>query len=107
MGLFAADPALSRRLNEYCDQVLLGKVTSSMQENPSYPGLQSLTMTIDVKIISTSTGDVQQIQASAVGAGYSLEKPEAMRRKGWQPVCAPNCKARSSKNQPSRAYRQR
>jgi hypothetical protein len=71
-ALFAADPALSRQLNEYCDQILLGKVTSSIQENPSYPGLHSLTMTIDVKIISTSSGDVQQIQASAVGAGYEI-----------------------------------
>lgn len=71
-ALFAADPALSRRLNEYCDQILLGKVKSSIQKNPSYPGLHSLTMTIDVKIISTSSGDVQQIQATVVGAGYEI-----------------------------------
>lgn len=70
--LFVADPAVSRRLNEYCDQILLGKVTSSVQENPSYPGLHSVTMTIDVKIISTNTGNVQQIQATAVGADYEI-----------------------------------
>jgi hypothetical protein len=70
--LFAADPTLSRQLNEYCDQILLGKVKSSIQENPDYPGLHKLTMTIDVKIISTSSGNVQQIQAAAVGAGYEI-----------------------------------
>jgi hypothetical protein len=70
--LFAADPALARRLSEYCDQILLGKVTSSIQENPSYPGLHSLTMTIDIKIISTRSGDVQQVRTAAVGAGYEI-----------------------------------
>jgi hypothetical protein len=72
-SLFAADPALSRRLNEYCDEILLGKITSSVKENPDYPGLRSLTLTVDVKTISTKTGDVQhQFQASAVGAGYDI-----------------------------------
>lgn len=73
--LFAADPVLLRRLHEYCDQVLVGKVTSDMKENAGYPGLLSLTMTIDAKIISTSSGIVQhQVQASAVGAGYRAEE---------------------------------
>jgi hypothetical protein len=71
-ALFAADPALSRQLNEYCDQILLGKVTSSIQENPAYPGLHKVTTTIDVKIISTSSGNVQQIQAAGVGADYDI-----------------------------------
>jgi hypothetical protein len=71
-ALFAADPALSRRLNEYCDQILLGKVKSGIQENPDYPGLHKMTMTIDVKIISTSSGDIQQIQAAAIGADYDI-----------------------------------
>jgi hypothetical protein len=70
--LFPADPALSRRLNEYCDQILLGKVKSSIQENPDYPGLHKVTMTIDIKIISTRSGNVQQIQAAAVGADYDI-----------------------------------
>jgi hypothetical protein len=70
--LFAPDPALSRRLNEYCDQILLGKVTLNIQENPDYPGLHKVTMTIDVKIISTSSGNVQQIRAAAVGADYDI-----------------------------------
>lgn len=73
--LFAVDPALSRRLNEYCDEILLGKITSSVKENPDYPGLLSLTVTVDVRIISTSSGNlVHQFQASAVGAGYSLQE---------------------------------
>ena len=72
-ALFAADPALSRRMNEYCDEILLGKITSSVKENPDYPGLHSLTLTIDVKAISTKTGDVEhQFQASAIGAGYDI-----------------------------------
>ena len=70
--LFAADPALSRRLNEYCDHMLLGKVRSSIQENPDYPGLHKVSMSIDIKIISTSSGDVQQIQTTAVGVDYDI-----------------------------------
>lgn len=68
--LFAADPAISRSLHEYCDQILVGKVTSDLQNNPVYPELLKLTLTIDIKIISTNTGNVEhQIHASAVGAG--------------------------------------
>lgn len=73
--LFAADPALSRRMAEYCDQMLVARVTSSVKDNPSYPGLLSLTLTLDAKIISTQTGDVQhQFQVSEVGAGYSPQE---------------------------------
>jgi hypothetical protein len=71
-SLFAADPALSRRLNEYCSHILLGKVRSTIQENPDYPGLHKVTIMIDVKIISTGSGDVQQIQAAAIGADYDI-----------------------------------
>jgi len=75
-ALFAADPALSRRLGEYCDEILVGKVTSSStNENSSVPGLLNVTLTFDGKIISTSTGEVKnQFQASAVGAGVNAEE---------------------------------
>jgi hypothetical protein len=73
--LFAADPILSRRLHEYCDQIVLGKVSSSLQDNPVAPGLLKLALSIDLKIISTGTGEVQrEIQASAVGAGYEADE---------------------------------
>lgn len=71
-SLFAADPALTRRLNEYCDQIFLGRVTSSQKDNPVAAGLMSLTLTLNGKIIATRSGDVQdQFELSAVGAGYS------------------------------------
>ena len=69
-ALFAADPALSRRLHDYCDQILLGKVSSDLQRNPTYPDLFKLILTIEIEIISTSNGKVEhRIRVSAVGAG--------------------------------------
>lgn len=73
--LFAADPVLSRRLHEYCDQLALGKVSSNVHDNPAAPGLLKLTLSIDLKIISTGTGEVQhEIQASGIGAGYNADE---------------------------------
>ena len=73
--LFAADPILSRRLHEYCDGIALGKVSSSVHDNPVAPGLLKFTLAIDLKIISTGTGEVQhEIQASGIGAGYGADE---------------------------------
>jgi hypothetical protein len=84
--LFAADPALSRLMAEYCDKILVARVTSSTADNPSYPGLLSVTLTLDVKIISTRTSDVQhQFQISEVGAGL---KPEESRTNAEERVAA-------------------
>jgi len=74
-SLFAADPAVTRQLNRYCDKVLLGRVVSTEKQNPISPGLLSLTLTLSGKIISTRTGDIQhEFELSAVGAGYSTEE---------------------------------
>jgi hypothetical protein len=75
-ALFSADPVLIRRLGEYCDEILVGKVTSSSaEENPSVPGLLNVTLSFDGKIISTSSGDVNnQFQASAIGAGVNAKE---------------------------------
>jgi hypothetical protein len=76
--LFSADPALSRRLHDYCDQILLGKVSSDLQKNPIYPELSKLTLTIEIEIISTSSGRVEhQIRTSAVGAGSDAGEARA------------------------------
>ncbi|HLI92068.1 MAG TPA: hypothetical protein VKU83_00595 [Puia sp.] len=72
---FAADPSLSRRLHEYCDQIVLGEVSSIMQDNSVAPGLLRLSLTINLKIISTGSGEVQhEIHASAMGAGYEADE---------------------------------
>lgn len=75
-ALFSADPVLIRRLREYCDEILVGKVTSSnTEENPNVPGLLNVTLSFDGKIISTSSGDVNnQFQASATGAGVNANE---------------------------------
>ena len=76
--LFSADPALSRRLHDYCDEILLGKVSSDLQKNPIYPELSKLTLTIEIEIISTSSGRVEhQIRTSAVGAGSDAGEARA------------------------------
>jgi hypothetical protein len=73
--LFAADPSLTTRLHEYCDHVFLGKIVSTTNEIPISPGLLSLTMTLEGKIIATDTGNIQhQFEISAVGAGYSPQE---------------------------------
>jgi hypothetical protein len=75
--LFAADPVLVRKLAAYCDYLLIGKVTPSMAENPNFPGLLTMTLTVDVEIISTRTGNIEhQFQVSEFGAG---QKPEEAR----------------------------
>ena len=77
-SLFAADPAQTRQLNQYCDHIFLGKVTSSQKDNPAAPGLLSLSLTLNGKIIATRSGDVQQeLELSAVGAGYSTEEAKS------------------------------
>jgi hypothetical protein len=75
-ALFSADPVLIRRLREYCDEILVGKVTSSSaEENPNVPGLLNVTLSFDGKIISTSSGDVKsQFQVSAIGAGVNAKE---------------------------------
>ena len=71
--LFEADPTVSRMLHKYCDEIFVGKVTSAVETNPISPGLLKLTLMIDIKIVSTSTGMVQrQHQAFAIGAGYDV-----------------------------------
>lgn len=73
--LFAADPVLSRRLHEFCDSLVIGKITSTVQDNPIAPNMLKFTLMVDIKIISTDSGEVRhEIQTSAFGAGYSHEE---------------------------------
>jgi len=74
-NLFAADPALDRKLGQYCDYLFVGKVASSTTQDSNLADVISVNLILNVRIISTKIGGISsQFKMQAVGAGVKLDE---------------------------------
>ena len=72
--LFAGDPALNKRLGQYCDRIFVGKVTSALTKNAEY-GILTLSLSLQAKLMSVRLGTVDaQFMISESGAGLTTEE---------------------------------
>lgn len=68
--LFAADPSLSRMMAQYCDHIFIGRVNRSNAQQPPFPEIMSVSLSLEAKIVSTKSGEVEsQFRSREVGAG--------------------------------------
>ena len=77
--IYAGDPVLTRKLTPYCDAILVGKITSSTSgTNAALNDLLTVEITLDMRLISTSSGEVtKEFRLHENGAGFSHTEARA------------------------------
>jgi hypothetical protein len=75
--LYASDPELIRRLHEYCDGIVVGKVSSALSKDQALGDLFTDTMSVEIRILSTTSGAVEsEFKISENGAGFSSSQAQ-------------------------------
>jgi len=70
--IYTADPLLSRRLQEYCDWIIVGKMSSAMRKDTAPAGLLSAELSLEMRVISTLSGQTKtEFRIHENGAGFT------------------------------------
>jgi len=70
--IYAADPLLSRRLHEYCDWIIVGKVSSALRKDIAPAGLLTVELSLVMRVISTLSGQTKtEFRIHENGAGFT------------------------------------